>query len=818
MKCGFFQTFVPVLAISRWPLALLTRFFIVCSLWAAFPLYALGQPEEEAELSRNHSEISELLDEAYRADRDSEIEQLANTALKRSRSINYDVGMMKASILLAEVSIRSGRLEKALRHYLEAEERALATRHEDIGTIYNGMGDLFYSQKLYANAFKYYTLALDRQYYNLPVVEKAADAALMESRYDSAEFYYKILTNRYKEDRNYSRLIQIYQKLAGAYNQSGNLGKTLLYYLRIEDIIEEFGQPFEKGRLYNNLGKVYADLGDYAKALEYFKKTEAECSLAEDKAHPCELQELLYVNMGIALHNNGNTPAGLKYLLRALEPLKARNDKYALANVEHLIATMYFSINDRYNALAHNELAIEYAKAGKQDDILSKAYRTASQVYHDLYDYEKAYDYYIQYLKLSESLQAAERNQQYLLNERSNQLRAAEGEIRFLLAQQEIKERSLRQARIEQEKLEESYSAVTRQRELEAALYHKQQEVDQATLREKVALALQADQKSRLALQALDAEKQKALISQLKQQEAIDEAERVSREQQVELLRRDKTLADLKLSANAEFARNTYIIGGLGAVMLLILAISWWFARRASRRLRLQNQKIEAQKNQIESERSKSDRLLRNILPEEIADELKTRGYAAPKLYDSATVLFTDFVNFTRLSANLPPEEIISELDECFLAFDEIIDRYGLEKIKTIGDAFMCAGGLPVPNDTHAVDAVKAAIEITQWLAERNRTNPKAVFQHMRIGIHTGPVVAGVIGKNKFAYDIWGDAVNLASRLEEQGEAGRINVSQTTYEAVKDHFLCSWRGKKEVHNKGLIDMYFIEKELKTAQK
>ena len=776
-----------------------------------------AQPSDE-EIGTNLSDIDEMLDLARRSDSDTEIEQLANRCLIRARSVRYESGMVRASMLLGDVCTRSGRSEKALRHYLEAEDRAVSSKNQRLlPAIYRAMGDLFYTQKLYNNASKYYKLALSVEPANFQTVEKAADAALMEMRYDSAEFFYKILINKYKDEGNNPRLVQIYQKLAGAYNESGNLGKTLLYYLRIEDIVSRFGHPDEKGRLYNNLGKVYADLGDYRKALEYFSKTEIQCDAAKSAGSTCELMEMLYINKGIALHNTGNTKAGLEYLFRAEALLKARNDQYALANLEHIMATMYSNSNDRYNALAHNETAIQYALQTNQVDVLTRSYRTAAQIYQDLYDFEKAFDYYARYLTLSDSTRLDEQRRQMMLAERSSQLRAAEGEIRFLLAQQEIKERDLQQARVEQEKLEQTNLALAsdaKQKELEVALLQKQTEVDQATLREKIALALQADQKSRIALQALDAEKQSALISRLKQQEAIDQAERLASEQQVELLRREKQLADLQINANAEFERNTYIIGGLGIGVLLILAISWWFARRASRRLRLQNQKIEAQKNQIDNERGKSDRLLLNILPEEIATELKTRGYAAPKLYDSATVLFTDFVNFTKLSSKLPPEQIIAELDECFLAFDAIIDRHELEKIKTIGDAFMCAGGLPVPNETHPVNAVRAALEITAWLKNRNETNPNAVFREMRIGIHTGPVVAGVIGKNKFAYDIWGDAVNLASRLEEQGEDGRVNISQTTYEAIKDYFVCTWRGQREVHNKGLVDMYFIESEIK----
>lgn len=776
-----------------------------------------AQPSDD-EIGTNLSDIDEMLDLARRSDSDTEIEQLANRCLIRARSVRYESGMVRASMLLGDVSARSGRSEKALRHYLEAEDRAVSSKNQRLlPTIYRAMGDLFYTQKLYNNASKYYKLALSVEPTDFQTVEKAADAALMEMRYDSAEFFYKTLINKYKDEGNNPRLVQIYQKLAGAYNESGNLGKTLLYYLRIEDIVSRFGKPEEKGRLYNNLGKVYADLADYRKALEYFNKTEIQCEAAENAGSACELMEMLYINKGIALHNTGNTKAGMDYLFRAEALLKARNDQYALATLEHIMATMYSNSNDRYNALAHNETAIQYALQTNQVDVLTRSYRTAAQIYQDLYDFEKAFDYYARYLTLSDSTRLDEQRRQMMLAERSSQLRAAEGEIRFLLAQQEIKERDLQQAKIEQEKLEQTNLALAsdaKQKELEVALLQKQTEVDQATLREKIALALQADQKSRIALQALDSEKQSALISRLKQQEAIDQAERLASEQQVELLRREKELADLQINANAEFERNTYIIGGLGVGLLLILAISWWFARRASRRLRLQNQKIEAQKNQIDNERGKSDRLLLNILPEEIATELKTRGYAAPKLYDSATVLFTDFVNFTKLSSKLPPEQIIAELDECFLAFDAIIDRHGLEKIKTIGDAFMCAGGLPVPNETHPVNAVRAALEITAWLKNRNETNPNAVFREMRIGIHTGPVVAGVIGKNKFAYDIWGDAVNLASRLEEQGEDGRVNISQTTYEAIKDYFVCTWRGQREVHNKGLVDMYFIESEIK----
>lgn len=221
---------------------------------------------------------------------------------------------------------------------------------------------------------------------------------------------------------------------------------------------------------------------------------------------------------------------------------------------------------------------------------------------------------------------------------------------------------------------------------------------------------------------------------------------------------------------------------------------------------------VEIRTAEVVAEKKKSDDLLLNILPEEVAEELKLKGSAAAKLFHQVTVMFTDFKGFTQISEKLSPAELVAEIDICFKAFDEIISRHNIEKIKTIGDSFMCAGGLPVINASNAVDVVKAAIEIQEFmkdhLQERLREN-KEPFE-IRIGIHTGPVVAGIVGLRKFAYDIWGDTVNIASRMESSGEAGKINISGATYEMVKDTFKCSYRGKIQAKNKGEIDMYFVE--------
>ena len=210
------------------------------------------------------------------------------------------------------------------------------------------------------------------------------------------------------------------------------------------------------------------------------------------------------------------------------------------------------------------------------------------------------------------------------------------------------------------------------------------------------------------------------------------------------------------------------------------------------------------QRNKLKIEKNRSDELLLNILPEEVAEELKQTGQANAKQFGNASVIFTDFVNFTEISEKMSPTDLVSEIHKNFTAFDAIIERNGLEKIKTIGDAYMAVCGLPNENHDHAIKAIKAAKEIRDYIAGSN-----SKFQ-IRIGINSGPVVAGIVGVKKYAYDIWGDTVNTANRMESNSEAGKINISGSTYNLVKDHFKCSYRGKISAKGKGEVDMYYLD--------
>ena len=231
---------------------------------------------------------------------------------------------------------------------------------------------------------------------------------------------------------------------------------------------------------------------------------------------------------------------------------------------------------------------------------------------------------------------------------------------------------------------------------------------------------------------------------------------------------------------------------------------------------------------ELRAEKKRSDALLLNILPEEVAEELKAKGEAAAKLIERVTILFTDFKGFTTLSERMGPRDLVRGLNECFSAFDRICARHNVEKIKTIGDSYMAAGGLPTPNGTHAVDVVNAALEMRDFImgSKMNKVAAGLPFFEIRIGIHSGPVVAGIVGVKKFQYDIWGDTVNTASRMESSGEVGQVNISEATYELVKDEkrrgseeaaFTFTPRGKVQAKGKGAMEMYFVQRSSGCAE-
>ncbi len=263
-----------------------------------------------------------------------------------------------------------------------------------------------------------------------------------------------------------------------------------------------------------------------------------------------------------------------------------------------------------------------------------------------------------------------------------------------------------------------------------------------------------------------------------------------------------------QIAASKPWVYKTFYFTCNAGLVLILYWIAIVFENAKDTALR----NLHTRNEELRIEKEKSDTLLLNILPEEVAEELKATNRTTAKSFELASVMFLDIKDFTILSEQQKPEEVIKGLDEYFEAFDKIVTTQGLEKIKTIGDAYMCASGLPTDNHNHAYDIVATAILMLEEAHKISlqRIAAGKIGYELRVGINSGPLVAGVVGIKKFAYDIWGDTVNTAARMQQMGEAGRINLSGTTYELVKDKYKCSYRGKLRAKHKGDIDMYFVD--------
>jgi adenylate cyclase len=360
-----------------------------------------------------------------------------------------------------------------------------------------------------------------------------------------------------------------------------------------------------------------------------------------------------------------------------------------------------------------------------------------------------------------------------------------------LYRSENLKEFALKEAAIQQEqemsrvRLEEETKRLELQKEMElrALKFEFERRQAEAHTEEERRLLLQAEALKRKEIEIRYEEEQKALALNFEKEKEIARIEREKKEA--------IAAAELQRSRNV---RNWSALGVVLATILLGIA-TWSYLQK-----RKDNKRIA-------QEKQKSDDLLLNILPYEIAEELKEKGSTSARQFDEVSVLFTDFINFTANAENKGVQELINELNIYFTAFDHIMARHGLEKIKTIGDAYLAVSGLPVADKRHAHKAVAASLEIVEFVRSRKALHPDTL--EIRVGIHSGPVIAGIVGVRKFAYDIWGDTVNTAARMEQNGQSGKVNISATTYQLVQHDFAFEHRGKIATKGKGELEMYFV---------
>jgi adenylate cyclase len=612
------------------------------------------------------------------------------------------------------------------------------------------------------------------------------------------------------------------------YMSMSDYGKALELYNIALSIFEEIGYKKGIGSVTGAIGGIYIYQSDYPKTLGYYFKALKMCEETQNKHGIASITQ----GIGNVYLYQSEYPKALEYYFKALKMDEEVGDKDGIARLLDCIGIVYNSQADYTEALGYYFKALKMDKEVGDKRLVAEVTGSIGNVYDEgLKDYPRALEYYFNALKIYEEIG----NKNGVANSTANignvytcqrnYTQAVVYHFKALRMSREIGDKSIEAgifASIGWDYLSivtdtckakpiiagEPYPMRYRPDSLmpagNAALLHKAVEYfSQAIIIDREIGNLNSLQNDYKKLSKAD-----SLLGDIKgayyalsqyivykdsvfsQNNAVKIArlERAKRAETDSLRSAaERRVADLKYRQQLNY---TYL-GITGILTLLAFSVFIIKERRKSER-----------------ERKKTDTLLLNILPREVAEELKATGTAAAKHFDNVTVLLTDFVNFTRTSENMKAQELIDELDVCFKMFDEIISKYNIEKIKTIGDAYLAVAGLPIADPRHAEQIINAAKEIRDFVNDRYAKLGNKTFE-IRVGINTGSVVAGIVGRKKFAYDIWGDTVNTAARMEQNSVAGKINISQSTYELVKDKFDCEYRGEIDAKNKGMMKMYYV---------
>jgi len=551
----------------------------------------------------------------------------------------------------------------------------------------------------------------------------------------------------------------------------GNFVSSLNFYQQSLDIYNQVGSIQGQAKVLLNLGNIYWQMGDYPKALQYYMQSLPLKEVVNDVNGIGRL----FNNIGAIYNHMGDMERAIEYYQKGMAISEQTNDLDGIASAKSNLGVTLLAQGSYTQALRE----LEQSKTIREQlgDIRGVAICNANigKLYSEKGDLDQGMQYFLEDLALNEKMKDRSRIASSMANigRAYFDLKSFDQAITYCKT-------ALNMA--------EELSAVPTQKPACQCLYESYKAIGKGA---EALVYLEKLAKIDLQLQKEETSKQldRMEFRKVMLQDSIAkaaEAQLVQEAHQSEIRKKIQT-------------RNTAYVG---AVFFLLLAAGFYSRWRYVRR----------SKAIIEKERDRSDNLLLNILPAEIAAELKEKGRADARDFDMVSILFTDFKGFTEASAKLSAQDLVAEINTCFEAFDGIMAKYNIEKIKTIGDAYMAAGGLPVPTDDSVKNTVLAALEMQDFIVSRQAAKSakgESAFE-MRVGIHTGPVVAGIVGVKKFQYDIWGDTVNTASRMESSGEVGKVNISAATYELIKDDFNCEFRGEIEAKGKGKLGMLFVK--------
>lgn len=547
----------------------------------------------------------------------------------------------------------------------------------------------------------------------------------------------------------------------------GNFFEALTHYEESLAIYRQEGNVVRQANLLNKIGNVYNKMGDYPAALNHYQQA---LKISEATGKERETANVLS-NIGSIYYILKDFYKTLEYYNKSLQIEYVLDDKYGIGASHLNIGNVYSELEEYEESLEHNQKSLTIFESINHQPGIIKALTNIGVHYNDIGEIKQALNYYNRSLKIAKLTNNDIVSGSLLSNIGKVYLGMGNYPKAIEYCQEglelSINSNDLQNQKKAYECLYDSYKMVGNNR---------------SALRYYENLTFLDD--------SIFNEENTKKLTRLEMQFGFDKQVATAK---IEQEKKDQIAA--KELQRQKLVRNGFMIG----FSVVLLFAGTFFVQRI----------------RIGKEKKRSEKLLLNILPETVAQELKEKGKSEAQLIDQASVLFTDFKGFTAISEKLSPEQLVQDLHDCFSAFDLICEKYHIEKIKTIGDAYMAAGGLPIFNKDHAKNVVLAALEMAQFVEknkESRRLENRPHFE-IRIGIHTGPLVAGIVGIKKFQYDIWGDTVNIASRMESSGAVGKVNISQRTYEIIKDNkmFKLEYRGKLEAKGKGAMDMWFVDR-------